>query len=159
MNDTHLCFKAEQSPIIKKGKSGRKPIPIMARIARKIEIIPSGCWIWKGGKNNIGYGLIRHGDKKRMITVHRAAYIETHGPVPDGQVVMHTCPDKKNYLCCNPDHLTVGTRKMVINEMERLGNCKNFKYRAKTIVTCKHCGKTGYSNVMPRWHNDNCKHK
>ena len=39
---------------------------------------------------------------------------------------------------------------------KRFASLKGFKHE---IVKCAHCGKTGGSNAMSRWHGDKCKHK
>jgi hypothetical protein len=47
-----------------------------------------GCWLWTGavaGK----YGVV--GVARRTVGAHRYAWEITHGPLTDGQVVMHEC--------------------------------------------------------------------
>ena len=55
-----------------------------------------GCWVWRGYKDKDGYGFYCG---KR---VHRLAYEEKHGPIPEGAAVDHLC---KTRACINPDHL------------------------------------------------------
>jgi hypothetical protein len=38
--------------------------------------------------------------------VHRTAWIETHGPIPDGLQIDHTCQNKR---CCRPEHMRLVT--------------------------------------------------
>ncbi len=65
-----------------------------------------GCWIWGGMKSKLGYG--RFGFNNKVELAHRMAYMLTHGPIPDGMHVCHTCD---NPPCCNPSHLFLGTAK------------------------------------------------
>jgi len=64
-----------------------------------------GCWIWKWGKQNNGYGKVRDG--RNYTTAHRLMYRQTYGePALDLQV-MHSCGVRS---CVNPDHLNVGNQ-------------------------------------------------
>ncbi len=66
---------------------------------------PSGCREWRGGQCN-GYGSVRINQKHYFA--HRVAYMIAHGSIPDGLIVRHKCD---NPLCCNVDHLEIGTDK------------------------------------------------
>jgi hypothetical protein len=50
------------------------------------------------------YGQVRRGGK--LLLAHRVAYAQSHGPIPPGLEVRHTCD---NPPCCNPAHLLLGT--------------------------------------------------
>lgn len=73
----------------------------------------SGCILWKGNVSPQGYG--RMGPTLTGTSyAHRSAWIITHGPIPPGQTVDHTCHSLTAcYLgricphrrCINPDHL------------------------------------------------------
>lgn len=56
-----------------------------------------------------GYGQrdIRIDGVRYRTFAHRVAWIEAHGPIPEGLVVMHTCD---NPPCINVEHLRLGTR-------------------------------------------------
>jgi hypothetical protein len=64
------------------------------------------CWLWNGSKLSDGYGAFKLNGK--MVRAHRYAYEQYNGSIPDGLLVLHKCDTP---LCCNPNHLFVGTSK------------------------------------------------
>lgn len=90
----------------------------------------SGCHMWTGLKNNIGYGLIgvyhEREQKHKMVTPHRVALrIKLGREIAPGMNANHTC---HNRLCVNPDHLREGTQREKIDDMVRdqvrFGGCE-----------------------------------
>lgn len=79
---------------------------------------PSGCWLWLAHKNNKGYGLFRPGGIAPNELAHRLAYEATHGPIPKGGLVLHSCDTRS---CCNPAHLRVGTHRDNVSDMDMRG--------------------------------------
>jgi len=127
--------------------------PILQRLLNKIKINDvTDCWIWQGGTNNVGYGMIRaeHG----MRTTHRVSYEEHKGIIPAGMCVLHSCDNPK---CVNPDHLRLGTHRENTQEMIRKGRSNHFGNQE--TKSCKHCSMKTSPAMIARWHNDNCKHK
>jgi hypothetical protein len=58
------------------------------------------CWEWQGPKNGWGYGL------HLSFIASRIAWVLVYGDIPYGMFVCHKCD---NPLCCNPNHLFLGT--------------------------------------------------
>lgn len=83
--------------------------------------LPSdACHEWQGTINRAGYGQFSTGN--RRYTAHRAAYELAHGEIPAGQVVRHTCDNRK---CVNSSHLVVGTHAQNVQDaVERKRNSR-----------------------------------
>jgi hypothetical protein len=65
----------------------------------------NSCWNWtKSTATKLHYGHLRYNGGYEFS--HRVAFILTHGEIPDGMHVCHSCD---NPLCCNPAHLWLGT--------------------------------------------------
>jgi hypothetical protein len=63
----------------------------------------TGCWLWRGGANQNGYGQITVNYKK--WTASRYAWLLDSGEDPGEAFVCHTCDTP---LCVNPAHLFLG---------------------------------------------------
>jgi hypothetical protein len=66
-----------------------------------------GCWLWKAGRSGrMQYGSHRIKRIRRTFQAHRLAWAIAFGSLPDEINVLHKCDTP---LCCNPEHLFLGT--------------------------------------------------
>ena len=87
--------------------------PTIARLMSKVTKTDT-CWLWTGGTNGRGYGVMGVERPRRTAYAHRLSYEHFHGPIPEGAEVAHSC-DVRN--CVHPDHLSLMTR--VENEADK----------------------------------------
>jgi len=91
------------------------------RLWRKTDVrCADECWEWRGRITSSGYGQISY--KAGLIYTHRAAWMVTNGPVPEGKQVCHTCD---NRACVNPHHLWIGDHKLNALDMEAKGRSRH----------------------------------
>ena len=77
------------------------------------------CWPWIAAIGSNGYGSFTTGWRKGVSrSSHRCAYFFTHGLIPEGLQVMHSCD---NRLCCNPLHLSLGSCQDNMSDKVRKG--------------------------------------
>lgn len=73
------------------------------------------CWRFQRSRK-AAYGRFSFNGTK--IQAHRAAYLATHGEIPDGLLVLHRCNNPK---CINPEHLKIGTQVENMADRSRAG--------------------------------------
>jgi hypothetical protein len=69
------------------------------------------CWLWSGYAQPSGHGLTSW--NSRPINAHRLAWILKRGIIEGDLCVNHKC---HNPLCCNPEHMYLGTRAQNCND-------------------------------------------
>ena len=102
------------------------------RFLSKINKIEDGCWEWNAFKNNDGYGKIRVAGK--TLARHRVAYELWKGEIPDGMCILHSCD---NPPCCNPAHLSIGTRDENNKQRKERGRGRTNPHRGEACNSSK----------------------
>lgn len=74
------------------------------RFQSKVDVAPSGCWLWNGPLDKDGYGTFYL--RRRGRRAHRVGWFLLNGPIPEQMVVNHVC---KQRSCVNPQHLQIVT--------------------------------------------------
>ena len=64
----------------------------------------TGCWLWGGVTNGVGYGRLKVG--RKMLYAHRLQWERHNGAIPKAMLV---CPKCDVPTCINPEHLFLGT--------------------------------------------------
>lgn len=106
------------------------------RIMKRVEIMPDGCWIFRGLQTKFGYGQTNYW--KGSVLAHRGMWIALHGTT-NGLDVCHKC-DVRN--CCNPDHLWLGTHKQ--NMDDHIAKGRHFE---RNMTHCKRGHELSGDNV------------
>jgi hypothetical protein len=72
------------------------------------EALRHPCILWTLSVDSKGYGQVKIPHTRKNARVHRVAYEEAYGPIPQGLEVIHTCRVKR---CVQPWHLVAVTPK------------------------------------------------
>ncbi|WP_428832632.1 HNH endonuclease signature motif containing protein, partial [Pseudomonas aeruginosa] len=56
--------------------------------------------------------------------MHRLAYADAHGPIPDGMLIRHKCD---NPACFNVNHLELGTQRDNMQDASKRGRINKTK--------------------------------
>lgn len=95
-------------------------IKVLERIQQNSITDAVGCMLWQGQKAEDGYAII----SVRGINIrgHRAAWAcHNKQVIPDGMKVRHSTLCVNKPTCVNPEHLSIGTHKQNMDDMDRDG--------------------------------------
>jgi hypothetical protein len=82
--------------------------PIAEVFARWYVVVPDGCFIWVGARNQVsGYGQFNTDDG--IKAAHRVSYELAKGPIPAGLQLDHLCRRRE---CVRPEHLEAVTQRV-----------------------------------------------
>ena len=93
----------------------------------------NGCVLWAGIEDAKGRGIIyssTHRRGQRVFIASRVAWELAHGPIPEGQCVLHVCD---NGLCINVAHLFLGTQRDNIADMVAKNRSPNRKLTPEQV--------------------------
>ena len=100
-----LCLRPEHLRV-----SGRRTVArgavrmaLRRRFWEKVERSQRGCWLWRGVRDENGYGLFRV--NQQYVPAQRLAWALTRGPVPPRKLIILRCKTKG---CVRPAHLRLG---------------------------------------------------
>lgn len=79
---------------------------------RSMPVPESGCWIWMGATNSVGYGYLSVDGKQQAA--HRLSFELANGAIPSGMCIMHKCDVRP---CVNPTHLIAGSQQENLRDM------------------------------------------
>jgi hypothetical protein len=97
------------------------------------------CWPWLSGTNSFGYGRISINNKRCIV--HIEMYKHFYGPISPGNVVRHSCDNRR---CCNPLHLSQGTQKENVQDMVERDRIPN-KISTEIVIEMEQKWKSGYT--------------
>lgn len=123
-----------RKPYPKNRKSREYPEVTDAILARrfwaKVDKQPGGCWLWTAGTNPRGYGTFNV--RGRMTVASRYSFVMAHGPIPEGQMVRHTCDTP---ACVRPAHLVAGTHADNMKDMSSRGRACRGEDNERSVLT------------------------
>lgn len=93
---------------------------------------PDECWLWRGWKNQGGYGFIS-GGRRKILTAHRVSWIiHNKREITSEECVMHSCDEPS---CVNPRHLRLGTNEENTADRHQKGRTARGEHLNRGVLT------------------------
>lgn len=107
--------------------------------------LPDECWptTYKTGCRS-GHAYMKFSRIGKAISVHRVAWMLTHGQIPDGLNVLHRCNNPK---CCNPAHLYLGTLSDNAQDSIKAGTFNRVEFSEEDIKRIRTMLEEGYTQA------------
>lgn len=120
---------------------------LLTRLRDSSTLTEGGCWLPNSGAK--GYRYVRVGGK--FLRAHRVVV----GAAP-GEVVLHSCD---NPWCCNPEHLTTGSQRENMLDMNTKGRRPCRKLTDDDVRYILESSASGYSLAKELGVNKNTIYK
>jgi len=92
-------------------------MPEATRFLKRVDMKEKkDCWEWQGSRNRKQWHGQWRNKAGQIELAHRAAWRLFTSDIPEGLCVLHRCD---NPVCCNPDHLFLGTQADNLKDMWR----------------------------------------
>lgn len=117
---------------------GNQPCVICRFWSHVQKLGPNECWIWTGPIAEPGYGKI--GSCGQRVYAHRLAWELANGPWDSGLFVLHKCDNK---VCCNPNHLYLGTQAENMRDRDERGRSGTAKLNRQAVKVIRWAWKRG----------------
>lgn len=113
---------------------------------------PDACWPWKGKLNDDGYGRFHrgYGDEIASKMAWELANKQIIVLLPEYREVMHSCDNRP---CCNPKHLSLGTREENLADRHRKGRSASGDDHGRRVEPAAYAHLVGDSH----WRHDPTK--
>lgn len=122
------------------------------------------CHVWQGPLDRDGYGTFYL--RRRGRRAPRVAWFALHGPIPEGQVVNHSC---RRHSCVNVQHLRLLTpTENALQDSSSLGyvnsrktHCprgheydKTVEYAGRRQRVCSECERAKHRRLRVKWRSE-----